>query len=56
MAPRFIRVTAALTTTATEKVSRYALRAQGWWEVGEDTVWARTGREAGYERLGAGPG
>jgi len=56
MAPRFIRITAALTTTATEKVSRYALRTQGWWDVGEDAVWARKGREAGYERLGSGTG
>jgi fatty-acyl-CoA synthase len=52
MAPRFIRTTAALTTTATEKVSRYALRTQGWWDVGGDAVWARRGRETGYERLG----
>ena len=51
MAPRFVRIAAALTTTATEKVSRYALREQGWWDVGEDAVWARRGREAVYERL-----
>lgn len=52
MAPRFIRLTAALATTATEKISRYALREQGWWEVGEDIVWTRPGRETAYERLG----
>ncbi|NUP50716.1 MAG: AMP-binding protein [Catenulispora sp.] len=51
MAPRFIRVTAKLATTATEKISRYALRDQGWWEVGDDAVWTRTGRETVYERL-----
>lgn len=52
MAPRFIRITTALTTTATEKVSRYALREQGWWDVGDDAVWTRRGRDVGYERLG----
>jgi fatty-acyl-CoA synthase len=52
MAPRFVRITSALTTTATEKVSRYALREQGWWDVGGDAVWTRREREAGYERLG----
>ena len=53
MAPRFVRVTAALTTTATEKVSRYTLREQGWWDVGDDAVWARRGRgpEIEYELL-----
>jgi fatty-acyl-CoA synthase len=51
MAPRFLRVTAALTTTATEKVSRYALRDQGWWDVGSDAVWSRAGREMVYEPL-----
>ena len=52
MAPRFVRVTAALATTATEKVLRYALREQGWWDVGEDAVWARRGRGLVYERSG----
>jgi fatty-acyl-CoA synthase len=57
MAPRFVRITDALVTTATEKISRYALRAQGWWDVGEDVVWARSakGRDvAGYEVLRGG--
>jgi fatty-acyl-CoA synthase len=52
MAPRFVRVTDTLITTATEKVSRYALREQGWWEVGGDAVWTRPGRELEYEALG----
>ena len=54
MAPRFVRVTAALATTATEKVSRYAMREQGWWDVGEDAVWARTGRERAYQPCDTG--
>jgi fatty-acyl-CoA synthase len=56
MAPRFIRITAALTTTATEKVSRYALREQGWWAVGDDVVWERRGREVEYGRLAEAAG
>ncbi|NUR57639.1 MAG: AMP-binding protein [Catenulispora sp.] len=55
MAPRFIRITASLVTTATEKVSRYALREQGWWDVGDDVVWTRRGREAVYERHSTNP-
>ena len=55
MTPRLIRITGALTTTATEKVSRYALREQGWWDVGGDAVWVRRGRGRGvgmgYELL-----
>ena len=51
MAPRFVRVTAALTTTATEKVSRYALREQGWRDVGDDAVWVRQKRGTAYEPL-----
>ncbi|GAA2036774.1 AMP-binding protein [Catenulispora yoronensis] len=54
MAPRFVRVTDTLITTATEKISRYALREQGWWDVGEDVVWTRAGRELVYEVLGVG--
>lgn len=52
MPPRYLRIAAALTTTATEKVSRYVLREQGWWDVGGDAVWAREARGAGYARLG----
>ncbi|MBS2551289.1 AMP-binding protein [Catenulispora sp. NL8] len=51
MAPRFVRVTAALQTTATAKVSRYALREQGWWDVGGDAVWERRGRGSEYRPL-----
>ncbi|GAA1951231.1 long-chain-fatty-acid--CoA ligase [Catenulispora subtropica] len=53
MAPRFVRIAETLVTTATEKVSRYALREQGWWDVGEDAVWTRPGRELVYEVLAA---
>ncbi|MBW8803221.1 MAG: AMP-binding protein [Catenulisporales bacterium] len=49
MAPRFVRITAELATTATGKVSRYALREQGWWDVGDDAMWTRPGRDLGYE-------
>jgi fatty-acyl-CoA synthase len=54
MAPRFVRVTSALATTATGKVSRYALRAQGWWDVGDDAVWTRRGRGTAYVPVTAG--
>lgn len=49
MPPRFVRITGALVTTATGKVSRYALREEGWWDVGDDVVWRRAGRELVYE-------
>ena len=54
MAPRFVRVTATLATTATGKISRYALRDQGWWDVGTDAVWTRPGREPVYVPLAMG--
>ena len=54
MPPRFVRITATLTTTATAKVSRYALREQGWWDVGDDVVWTRAGRKLVYEVLARG--
>lgn len=51
MAPRFVRVTAELATTATAKVARYALREQGWWRAGGDPVWYRPGAGFEYARL-----
>jgi fatty-acyl-CoA synthase len=51
MAPRFVRITRELATTATVKVSRYALRDEGWWRVGGDEVWYRPGAGLEYVPL-----
>jgi fatty-acyl-CoA synthase len=53
MPPRFVRVTRELATTATSKISRYALRDEGWWRAGGDSVWFRQGTDLAYGRLDA---
>jgi fatty-acyl-CoA synthase len=49
-APRFVRVTAALPITATNKVMKRALRAERW--NCTDTVWWQPDKGAPYQRLG----
>jgi fatty-acyl-CoA synthase len=53
MPPRFVRITRELATTATAKISRYALRDEGWWRPGDDSVWFRQGTDLAYRRLDA---
>jgi fatty-acyl-CoA synthase len=54
MPPRFVRVTRELATTATVKISRYALRDEGWWRAGDDSLWFRQGTDLVYDCLDAG--
>ncbi len=46
-APSFVRVTASLPQTASGKVTKEPLRADGWWR-GEDEVFRRRGTGPGY--------
>ena len=48
-APRFVRLTGALPSTATQKVLKRALRADGW--DCTDEVWWRPGRDTEFRRL-----
>ena len=45
--PRYVRLTAQLPMTATNKILKRSLAAQGT-EIGADTLWARPGRERSY--------
>ncbi|MET3986143.1 AMP-binding protein [Streptomyces sp. PvR034] len=51
MAPRYVRVVAAMPVTATNKVHRVGLRRAGF--LTPDPVWWRPAGEAGYRRLSA---
>jgi fatty-acyl-CoA synthase len=49
--PRFVRISAGLPSTATQKVLKRVLRQEHW--ACDDPVWMRPGRERAYRRLTA---
>jgi fatty-acyl-CoA synthase len=50
-APRFVRVTRSLPQTATGKVTKVALRSEGWDDAGDPVWWRPSTGEAGPYRL-----
>ncbi len=47
--PRFVRITASFPATATSKILKRTLRAEGWWSTEPDRVWWLPGRDAGED-------
>ncbi len=49
--PSFVRVSGALPQTASGKVTKDALRSEGWWR-GSDPIWVRTGNPPTFAPMG----